>query len=188
VIVGTDPANDFADDPDLGLLAGPLGIDVLQLEIGSVEGGVEFVVKLAALDAPPPNEVIRYLWQFLVDGQEYWVQAKMSDVASGTTFVDDPEGALTHVTGAFRLRGSCQVIGVVSTCIHLKWIEGVFDLENDEVRMIVPVDDPVAPHFTSGAMISPDSDAAQMTASIQAGVSNGSTSDNVVQYGSFLIP
>jgi len=188
VIVATDPANDFADDPDLGLLAGPLGIDVLQLEIGMTDAGVEFAIKLAALDVPPPGEIIRYLWQFQVDGVEYWVQAKMSDVASGTTFVDDPAGAVTHVTGAFRLRGDCQVIGIVSTCVHLKWIDGVFDVENDEVRMTVPLDDPAAPAFTSGAEITPDIDAAQMTASIQVGISNATTSDNVIHTDPFLIP
>lgn len=189
VVVGTDPTNDFANDPDLGFLAGPLGIDVVQLEIGSVPGGVEFVIKLASLETPPPNEVVRYLWQFLVDGKEYWIQAKMSDVASGTTFVDDPVGAATHLTGAFRLRGDCQIVGVVSTCVHLKWIEGVFDFDNDEVRMIVPLDDPVSPHFVSGAEIEPDAaDAYQMTASIQAGVSNQSTSDNVLHEEPYTIP
>ena len=141
----------------------------------------------SGLNVPPPNEVIRYLWPMTVDGTEYWVQAKMSDALSGTTFVDDPVGALTHLDGAFRLRGDCQTIGVVATCVHLKWLEGSFDLDANQVRMRVPLGDAVAPHFVPGAVIF-SAATLQMTASIQVLVSNALTSDSVTIEEPYAIP
>jgi len=181
-IIETDPLNDWANDPDAGFVGGPLGVDITELVIhrpAPARDEVEFVIKVAQLEVPPPNEVIRYLWEFTVDGVEYWIQAKMSDVASGTTFVDDPEGAVMHTNGAFRLRGDCQVIGIVATCVHLMWIDGVFDVQNDEIRMTVPLNDARAPHLVEGAVIGPVADAVEVTAGIQVLISNASTTDGV---------
>lgn len=190
MIVATDPTGDFADDPDVGAIGTPIGLDVTELAIRTDEESesVEFVIRLEELNAPPPNEVYRYLWQMHVDDQEYWIQAKMSDASGGTTFADDPVGALTHVDGAFRLRGDCQVVGIIATCVHLMWIEGTFDLENKEVRMRVPIGNEVAPHFAPGKVISPVGEGNEMTASIQVLISNASTSDNVTILESYTIP
>lgn len=190
VIFATDDTNDFADDPDLGAVAGPLGIDVTELAIhspGGSAGGVEFIIRVTDLQAPPPQEIIRYLWDFRVDGEVFRIQAKSSDVGS-TMVVDDPVGAVEHINGAFRLRGNCAVLVAVSNCEHVMWIDGVFDVENDEIRMTVPLNDPLAPAFRPGAVITPEEGAGDMTASIQVGVSNNATSDNVDAFGSYTIP
>lgn len=184
--VGTDPTGDFADDPDVGALAGPLGIDITDLQIRTPSSGaVEFIIRVADLAVPPPNEVIRYLWQFTVDGKEYWVQAKTSDLST-VVLVDDPAGAATHVQGAFRLRGNCGPLGPLNNCAHLLWLDGVFDVERDEVRIRVPIGAPEAPDFVPGAEIAPDPEG--ITASIQVVVSNESTSDTAFQEDVYVIP
>lgn len=190
VIVATDDTGDWADDPDLGGAGTPIGLDVTELAIRTDEdeGAVEFIIRLAELNAPPPHEIVRYLWQMHVDQQEYWIQAKMSDATGGTTFADDPEGALTNVDGAFRLRGDCQVVGIIATCVHLMWIEGVFDVDANEVRMRVPLGTEIAPHFAPGKVISPTGEGSEMTASIQVLISNAATSDNVTVLDSYTIP
>jgi len=187
VIVGIDGTNDFADDQDLGPLAGPLGIDITELSIGlgNLGPSVEFTIKVADLQVPPPNEIIRYVWQFQVDGVEYWVQAKSSDIAT-VVLPDDPSGAATRLNGAFRLRGNCGPLATLNNCAHLMWLQGEFNLASDEVRMRVPIGDPRAPHFVAGAEITPDPEA--VTASIQVVVSNATTSDTAFQDESFVIP
>jgi len=188
-IVATDGTDDFADDPDLGPLAGPLGIDVTELAIHTPDArahAVEFVIRVTDLQVPPPNEIIRFLWDFKVDGTTFRLQAKSSDIAS-TMLADDPVGALERLTGAFRLRGNCEVIGVLSNCAHLMWLDGVFDVENNEIRMTVPLNAGVSA-FRRGAVISPESGDGDMTASIQVGASNNLTSDNVDVVGSYTIP
>lgn len=185
VLVAEDQAGDAAVDPTLEAA----GLDVTELYVHRIEAPaphLEFVIKVTNLPAAPPQEVVRYLWQMTVNGKAYWIQAKSSDVASTAT-ADDAPGSVQRVAGSFRLRGNCSTVAVLSTCVHLLWLDGSFDTTNGEILINVPLDNPVAPDFTSGASIIQGTDQT-MTASVQAGISNASTSDTVTGYEDYLIP
>lgn len=186
VVLGEDPEGDPPVHPQLAAL----GIDATEIAIGSPDpflSEIEFVIRVTELNAPPAPEFIRYLWQFQVEGEEYWIQAKTSDVTTTTAFLDDPQGSVQHIPGSFRLRGNCGTIENtgIATCRHLAWLDGEFDTGADEVRVRLPLDLEVAPAITAGAAIDPENG---MTASIQAAVSNNATSDTVFQDFSYTIP
>ncbi|MPY79895.1 MAG: hypothetical protein GEV04_15820 [Actinophytocola sp.] len=187
LLVGEDPTGDAPIRPE----AAAFGLDVTELAIHRPDPGsgeLEFTIRVTELSAEPPPEVVRYLWQMKVDGEEYWIQAKTSDISTATAFLDDPQGTLEHIPGSFRLRGNCGFLvpdaETVATCQHLAWIDGVFDTEANEVRMTVPLGLEVAPHFTPGARIT----AGEVNASFQLVVSNATTSDAVVQDVDYAIP
>ncbi len=186
VLIAEDPVGDAAVDPSLGAI----GLDVTGLYIEHVAAPtphLEFTVKVTNLPAAPPNEVVRYLWQVTVAGKEYWLQAKRSDFSTATATADDPSGTASHLDGAFRLRGNCGVTVALSTCKHLLWLDGAFDTEAGEIRMSVPLGNPIAPHFASGALIN-QTGTNVMTASIQVAISNAQTSDTVTGYEAYIIP
>lgn len=110
VVVGEDPVGDPPIHPELARL----GLDATEIAIRQPDPfnpEVEFTIRVTELNAQPAPEVIRYLWQFTVGGEEFWIQAKTSDVSTVTAFSDDPQGTLTHIPGSFRLRGDCQTVG-----------------------------------------------------------------------------
>lgn len=190
VLVGEDTTgNDGAILPALGT---PMGLDISELFIHQPDPDVpelDFIVRVTQLDREPPPEIVRYLWRLdKIDGQEYWLQAKTSDVV-GTGFADDPEGTLGHTSGSFRVRGDCGQVMVgdvqtpVSGCSHVAWLDGVFDPDANEIRMTLPLDSPDAPELTAGAVIF-----GHVEASFQAGVSNASTSDVAAFEDDYIIP
>lgn len=187
VVVGTDGTGDAPVRTEMAAL----GLDATEIAIGrpDPEGGLEFVIRVTQLEGPPPPEVIRYLWQFLVGEDEFWVQAKTSDVTTLPMLPDDPQGAATNIP-SFRLRGDCGpfMVGDVTvgtTCRHLRWLEGEFDAATNEIRLTVPLGDEAAPQFVPGATIDP---AGGVTASIQAVASATQTSDQVGQDVPYVIP
>lgn len=184
VLVGVDAVGDSAVDPTTA----PLGLDLETISLNRPDARknyVEFTWKVTEMNVPPPNEIVRFLWQFTVGGAEYWVQAKMSDLTTATATADDPAGTATHLQGSFRLRGNCSLIGVVSTCHHLAWLDGAFDVDADEARVRVPLDSAAAPAITAGASIDPEQGA---EVGLQAAVSNASTADQMSQDEVFVIP
>lgn len=186
VLIAADAVGDAAIDPTLS----PLGLDAVSVEVHQPDYSkpeIQFILRVAELNAPPPHEVIRYMFEFNLNGVEYWISAKMSDMSTATMAADDPVGHFTHPLGAFRLRGFCGVTGAVNTCRHLLWLDGEFDLDRNEIRVRVPFNDPAAPAFAPGGLITPLSGGG-FFASVQAGVSNDSTSDIAFQCASYEIP
>lgn len=182
VIVGEDI---IGDAPVAPTVAAEQGLDIAEIALHQPDpdaAAIDFVIRVTQLNAAPPPEIIRYLWQFMVGDEEYWVQAKTADLA---TVLDDPAGTVEHIPNAFRLRGNCEQVGVVSTCGHVAWLDGTFDVDNNEIRMSVPVDSDVAPEFTPGAVIRPEDG---VTASFQAGASTDATSDTAIQESDYSIP
>jgi hypothetical protein len=177
---------DDPGDPPVNPETARFGLDATSISIGQpVPGGdVDFVIKVSRLDSQPPPEVVRWLWQFRVAEKEYWVQAKTSDFSTATAFADDPQGTATHVPGSFRLRGDCATVGVVASCKHLAWLSGSFNVGADEVHIRLPLNLAVAPVIAPGAVIEPEDG---MTASIQAVISNATTSDTVAQENPYTI-
>lgn len=192
VLVGIDQAGDGAitGDPTLATL----GYDVLALYIHQPDLSkpvLEFVWQLTDLPPVTPNEVTRYLWTFLVNGKQYQVMAKQSDVASATAIDNPPNGAVeqaTTVQGAFRVRGNCETVGgTLLLCHHLAWATGEFDIANKQVKVRVPLDSAALPDIRPGAVIDPDpSQGAQ--AGAQVIVSNSSTTDVASMCANYTIP
>ncbi|MDQ3991527.1 MAG: hypothetical protein M3245_04350, partial [Actinomycetota bacterium] len=88
VQVGEDPEG----DPPVAAHTARLGVDITGVSIHRPDPAaneVQFVWKLARLDATPPPEVVRYLWQMKIGEKEFWIQAKTSDFLSGTNVADD---------------------------------------------------------------------------------------------------
>ncbi|HEV3475742.1 MAG TPA: PA domain-containing protein [Actinomycetota bacterium] len=177
---------DDPGDPPIHADMARFGLDATSISIGQpVPGGdIDFVIKVTRMESQPPPELIRYLWQFRVAEKEYWVQAKTSDFSTATATADDPAGTATHVPGNFRLRGDCATVGVVASCKHLAWLSGSFDTAADEVHIRLPLNLAVAPVIAPGAVIEPEDG---MTASVQAVISNASTSDTVAQENPYTI-
>jgi len=178
MLVGRDPTGDAAIDPSTS----PLGLDVTDITIGADPVDVTFTIGLAELEVPPPNEVVRYFWQFLANGKVYWIQAKSSDV-SGIATAGDPVGTVNHVQGAFRLRGDCGPLAALTNCVHIAWLDGVFDVDADEVRVKVPVG--LRPDFAPGSAIEPETG---VSAAVQPVVSSAATSDVATQDETYIIP
>lgn len=185
VVIGTDGAGDGALHPDIG---GAAGLDLVGATVSQPDGDVdelEFVWLLDDLPSdPPPPEFVRYLWQMTVDGKEYWIQAKSSDVTTAPATVDDPVGTVTHVPNNFRLRSNCDAAGTVSYCAHVAWLDGAFDADADEVRVTVPLDTEAGPDFTRGAEVN----SAAVQASFQAAISNNATSDSLAFTLPYTVP
>jgi hypothetical protein len=188
-VVSDDPIGDGAVDGQVG--AGPLagsaaGLDMTLITIAEPTAStLEFVINVTDMQlSPTPNEVVRYLWMMQVNGKEYWIQAKQSDITTASATADDAQGTAEHLTGAFRLRGNCSVTGVVSTCHHIKWLQGAFDAANKQVRMTVPLEDAAAPDFTAGASIV----TVEVDSSLQVAISNASTSDQILGGEEYTIP
>jgi hypothetical protein len=160
---------------------------------GDRPASVEFDINVDQLDAPPPGEVVRYLWQFNVsdvDGNSkgYQVQAKTSDMLTAATLPDDPQGQLSHSNGSFRLRGNCTTTGA-TICHHVAWVEGAFDTANHQVRVIVPLGASYAPDFTPGNSINGGATpATAVQAGFQAQLSNAETMESMSQDDEYVIP
>jgi hypothetical protein len=155
---------------------------------GNVDA-LEFTWAVTELNAPPPNEVVRYLWQVQIDGQEYWLQAKSSDLTTATMLHEDPAGTATRLSGSFRLRGDCGPLADganVSSCGHVAWLDGIFDLDANQVRVTVPLDLEEAPLFTAGNVVQQAGDGVQ--AGFQAGVSNNLTTMQLPMDEDYAIP
>lgn len=186
VVVGTDPEG---NPPGHAALA-QLGLDATAIALRQADPNVpevEFIVRVTDLPSTPLPEVVRYLWQFQIDGEEYWVQAKTSDFTTATAFSDDPAGTATNVPGSFRLRGDCGLVEPtpnVTSCKHLAWLDGAFDPTRDEVRVRVPLGRSVSPEIAAGAVL----DGAVMDASLQAVISNATTSNTVTQFTPYEFP
>jgi hypothetical protein len=188
IVVGTD----MAGNPPIHSALAQLGLDATEIALRRPDPNmpeIEFVIRVTEMNSEPPPEVVRYLWQFMADGEEYWVQAKTSDVTTGTAFADDPAGTLQNIPGSFRLRGDCGRLVEppapnVRSCRHLAWLDGVFDTTRNEVRIRLPLNLAVAPHIRPGTVL----DEGIMDASVQAAISNDTTSNRVTQITPYEIP
>lgn len=196
VELGTDPTG---DQPG-GENTSTVGIDVTSIAAWVEDGDIPvatFAWRLARFDQAPPPEIVRYYWQFEAGGAPFALQAKTSDVASGANLHGSPEGIAgslasyaEHVVGTgtlpqFRIRGNCEVVGVLSNCPHVAWASGEFDTDADEIRFHLPLDSDATPAIRPGATVSPTDGA---WASLQAFADNTSTRDSIGQSGAYFIP
>ncbi|MFN2545635.1 MAG: LVIVD repeat-containing protein [Actinomycetota bacterium] len=181
VVAATDPAGDGALEPTTGAQD---GTDLTEASVSQPEAQLpylQFRWKVSKLPGPDPTvpatapETFVYTWAFLVNGKQYQVQAKLSNVGSTGT-VDDPEGAVTHAGRSFRLRGNCATLVAVNNCSHLAWLDGSFDTASNTITVRVPIGASFAPDIKPGAVISTTQTTGVTTPSIYAAYSAGVTS------------
>lgn len=188
VLVGEDPI-DNPIDPEAQAVWNTAGLDIREMYIHRPDfavDAIEFIIQLEDLESPPPGEVIRYLWSFTADGVEYGLNAKVTDVVSVVTPTSAVETVEHAAAGSsFRLRTGCLVTQI-ATCQHLLWLDGTFDVDADQVRFTVPLGNPAAPEIAEGATIVGLADG--VNASIQAFVSNSSTSDTATPDEDYIVP
>lgn len=163
-------------------LSDTLGMALTGATIETLADSLRFTWVLESLPAEVPPEGIRYTWSFGVDGRQYQLQAKRSNLVSSTT-AEDPVG---HAQQAgqdfFQLRGACdaQYLGTpISGCYHLAFLDGEFDIENGTVSMDVPFETTdaigrlVAGDIKPGAsLVAVETAAMSIAASAQVFVSN----------------
>jgi hypothetical protein len=164
-------------------LSDPLGIDLMAGSMTTLEDGLRFTWQLKSLPPVVPPEVVRYTWSFAVNGEQYQLQAKSSNLI-GTTTVDEPAGHLGNVGSEyFQLRGRCEAsyMGTpVSGCYHLTFLEGEFDSGAGTVTMDLPFGRHGGQEIGPGtSLIAAESATMSIGASAQAVVSNTSTSNYI---------
>ena len=128
----------------------------------------------------------------LLEEAKHHLQLEGTVFLTGAAFADDPAGTAQNIPGSFRLRGDCGLVSTpdplpdppVRSCVHLAWLDGVFDTTRNEVRIRVPLNLAVAPEIRPGAVI----DNGIVDVSVQVVVSNATTSNRVLQITPYTIP
>lgn len=168
------------------------------LEDGS---GLRFVWQVDQL--PPeigvPPEGIRYTWAFQIDGTQFQLQAKRTNLVSSTT-AEDPVGHVQHARAQrdfFQLRGACTTdyLGTgISGCYHLAFLDGEIDVDAGTVSIELPFDTrdsigrSVAPEFVPGATLNTNETAGMsVAASFQAVVSTTDTSQYINGWDDYFV-
>lgn len=177
------------ENPDVASQVGIALHDAL-IEPLADGSGLRFVWDV---DQLPPTGVlpegVRYTWAFQIDGEQFQLQAKTSNLLSSTT-VEDPVGHAQQAgDNFFQLRGACQdeYLGTpVSGCYHLAFLDGDVDVDAGTIAVELPYDThdsigrSVAPEFVPGAtLIANETASMSITASLQAVVSNTATSQYI---------
>lgn len=181
-------------DPEAKPVWSAAGLELTSIQLQTVcapTAGVQFIINLEQLNAEPPPEVVRYYWQFSINGHEYWVQAKTSDRSSVPMALDDPAGHIANAP-AFRLRGNCGPLVAITNCAHLAWLTGTFDAGADQIRVLVPFGLAGTPgaDFASGNVVTPvapTGTAPGVTVALQAVASNAATSEYMPQEEPYVI-
>ena len=159
-VLATDPAG----DGPAGAQSSATGVDITEVSASQPDAGYASLVLSFKVSDLPVNEVgmlpegVRYVWSFRtgsVTGQQWFVQAKSSTIAQASV-ADDPVGHVTETGHAFQLRGNCQLIGgTLTSCGHVAWLEGWFDIPNDTVHIRVPVGASYAASIAPGVTLVP---------------------------------
>jgi hypothetical protein len=173
-------------------VAAAAGIDLVDAKIVPLEdgSGLRFIWEMSAMPAQVPPEGVRYTWSFAIDGRQYQLQAKRTNIASVTT-AEDPVNHLTQLAQGefFQLRGACTTnyahpSSPMSGCYHLAFLDGAFDTAAKTVSMDVPfstrdsIGRLVAPDFVPGvALVESQSANMSIAAAFQAVAGNATTSD-----------
>jgi len=195
VVLGDDPAGDGPVD---ATAADAFGVDLTEIRAyrsDPTDPVVTLEWQTTNLERLPPPEIIRYYWQFVVDGAVISAQAKTTDFVSAANAGDGQPGTVASnlqsygsagVPG-FRIRGNCELIGgTLNNCGHVAWVDGEFDFDNDVVRFFLPLDLEALPKLRPGAKITPDANGAY--AAFQAAADNANTRDTVTQWEDYVVP
>ena len=200
VVLGTDPTGDAP--PQSTGHGAAAGLDLTAIRAYRADPTVPVVTlewQATTLDQLPPPEVVRYYWQFLVNGTApFAAQAKTSDAVSAANLGDGEPTTIAENLASypeagvpgFRLRGNCALIPVgptgLNNCGHVAWVSGEFDFDANVVRLHLPLDLERAAVIRPGATIAPDDSGAY--SAIQAGADVENTRDSITQVDAYVIP
>jgi hypothetical protein len=169
VVVGTQGAGTFGDSPEEGELGTLIGADLREGRITMLdEDTLEFVVQLESLPSSGGTpEVVRYTWDFLVDGVKAQLDGKWSNYSRGacdpTSGQCAPPDRMPRDPGMqpFLLRANEQAgclnpqpsadvpeVGTVgapcgmtfNAMDELDVLQGVFDTDAATITIMVPVE------------------------------------------------
>jgi hypothetical protein len=198
--LGEDAPNVLAEDPlndgPGGANGSASGVDITQASVYQPDAAYpELVFTWSVSNLPNPvtgmqPENVRYVWSFVAGGKQWFVQAKASTLAQSTT-PDDPTGTVTKTTRAFQLRGNCEVIGgVLTSCGHIAWLDGSFDVTNKTVSARVPLGTSFAPEINTGAVLAPVTPGgnSDIYAALQVAADNNNTRDLVTYETNYTVP
>lgn len=195
VVLFEDSVTDFqptgADDlpPEVAQHA---GLDLQDALIAPLDNGLRFIWQLSSPIEVIPPEGLRYNWSFTVGGQNYQLQAKVTNMASLTT-TEAPEAHVQQLASGkafFQLRGRCTpaYLGTpVAGCFHLGFLDGNFDMENGRITMDLPYGMGIAPDVVRGVtIVEAQSAGMSISASLQAVVSNATISAYINGWGQYV--
>jgi hypothetical protein len=144
VVVGTDEAGDWGDDPQQALIGDALGQDLVEASIAMADKTtVNFVIKLNSL--PPSGgvpEFTRYTWDFLVDGETTELDGKFTNYSRGACDPTSGQCPPPRDPGMqpFLVRGDCVTDGSVTTCQEKGLVNATFDAASATITIPVPLD------------------------------------------------
>jgi hypothetical protein len=152
VVVGTQRAGTFGDDPEVAAIGTALGADLREARISmpdpeTVVFEIE-VEELPSLGGTP--EVIRYTWDMTIDGEVAQIDGKFSNYSRGTCDptsgqCDPTEGKMPRDPGErpFMFRGNLNQLDLAATTFNameeLDLIPADFDVDTATITVTVPV-------------------------------------------------
>ncbi|MDQ3991948.1 MAG: hypothetical protein M3245_06550, partial [Actinomycetota bacterium] len=179
------------------------GITLTGAEIAPLpnNAGLRFTWKVNSMPDQVPPEGVRYTWGLSIDGRQYQLQAKRTNMASVTTY-EDPQGHIKHLQSQqnfFQLRGACvdNYFGApvaVSGCYHLAFLNGSFNPASKTVTMDWPYETKdsigriVAADFKPGAALVPLNTAGMsIGGSFQAFITNATLSNFINNWQTYFV-
>lgn len=150
VVVATDDPADWGANVDKAIApAGtPLGMEIVEAAIGLSEDkkAINFIIKLAGPTSGGPGEVVRYGWEFTVDGNAFQLNGGRTEFIRGmcNPLITDPAcppnfGDPTKLGNFpfFVRSGTCSV---GADCTIHAVVNATFDVATSTITVPVPLE------------------------------------------------
>lgn len=150
VVVATDDPADWGAnvDPTIAPAGVPLGMEILEASIGLSEDkkDIHFIIKLAGPSAGGIPELVRYGWEFSVDGNAFQISGGRTEFARGlcnplhTDPACPPNVGDPTVLGNFPffIRSGACTVG--AECVVHAWVNATFDVAENTITIPVPLE------------------------------------------------
>jgi hypothetical protein len=150
VVVATDDPADWGAnvDPTIAPAGVPLGMEILEASIGLSEDkkDIHFIIKLAGPTAGGVPELVRYGWEFTVDGKAFQLNGGRTELVRGMCNPLHTEPACPPNVGDpaalanfpfFVRSGACSV---GAECVVHAWVNATFDVAESTITIPVPLE------------------------------------------------
>lgn len=150
VVVATDDPSDWGTnvDPTIAPAGTPLGMELLGAAIGLSEDkkAINFIIQLAGPSSGGMPELIRYGWEFTVDGDAYQLNGGRTELLRGTCnpLITDPAcppnlGDPAKLTNfPFFVRSGPCTVG--AECVVNAVVNATFDVTENTITIPVPLE------------------------------------------------
>ncbi len=198
VVIATDDAADWGAnvDPTIAPIGAALGQELVEASIGMADAKtVNFVIKVTGL--PPTGglpEVVRYSWDFTVNGDAFGMSGNFTDYARGVCYPAHtnscPPPKDPGMQPFYVRQGVCTIgTGGLGECNLMATVQATFDAAAGTITIPVPAD---AIGAKPGAKIAPGANAvfgATIYAAPAAVTSNANGPyDTMIGTGTFVVP